>query len=71
VPTREELDAAVGELTARLAQGGADALRATKGLLNEIDGSREAELVRKGARLSADVLSTPEAQARLRAKLKA
>ena len=70
VPTREDLDAAVGELTTRLAQGGADALRATKGLLNDIDGSREAEVVRKGAKLSAEVLSTPEAQARLAAKLK-
>jgi methylglutaconyl-CoA hydratase len=70
VPTREGLDEAVGELTARLSQGGADALRATKGLLNEIDGSLEGEIVRKAARLSAEVLGTPDAQARLRAKLK-
>jgi enoyl-CoA hydratase/carnithine racemase len=65
-----DLDGATGELVTRLAQGGGDALRATKGLLNDIDGSRDAELVRKGARLSADVLSTPEAQERLRARMK-
>lgn len=70
VPSRDELDAAVVELSTRLAQGGADALRATKGLLNEIDGSLVAEIVRKAAKVSADVLSTPDAQARLAARLK-
>lgn len=54
----------------RLATGGPKALAATKGLLNEIDGSNEAEMVLKGAKLSASVLATPEAQAALAARLK-
>lgn len=54
----------------RLATGGPKALAATKGLLNEIDGSNEAEMVLKGAKLSASVLATPQAQAALAARLK-
>jgi len=64
----------LGELTKtiadRLATGGPKALAATKGLLNEIDGSNEAEMVLKGAKLSASVLATPQAQAALAARLK-
>ncbi len=63
------LDAAVDELAGRLAQGGPDALRATKGLLNELDGSADLALLRRAAALSADVLRTPDAQERLRAKM--
>jgi len=69
VPTRDELDKATDDLAHRLATGGVSALRATKALLNELDGSLDAPLVRRGAELSAAVLATPEAQAMLRAKL--
>ncbi len=69
VPTREDLDKAVDEAAARLATGGPNALRATKGLLNELDGSLDEEIGRKAAELSARVLATPEARAMLEAKL--
>lgn len=69
VPTSDALAGAVDELTAGLAQGGLGALRATKALLNELDGSGDSDLVRRAAAISAQVLSTPDAQARLRAKL--
>lgn len=69
VPTLADLDAAVEGAAARLATGGPRALRATKALLNDLDGSLDATLAERGAALSADVLSSPEAQAMLRAKL--
>jgi methylglutaconyl-CoA hydratase len=69
VPGREELDAAVDKAAQRLATGGPQALRATKDLLNELDGSLDGEQAQRGAALSAHVLSQPEAQAMLRAKL--
>lgn len=69
VPSRDALDAATEELVNRLATGGPNALRATKRLLNEIDGSLEAALVRRGAELSAQVVADPATQAILRAKL--
>lgn len=69
VPTRDDLDPAVDTLAQRLAQGGPNALRATKHLLNQLDGSLDPTLVRRGAELSAAVLATPEAQSMLRAKL--
>jgi methylglutaconyl-CoA hydratase len=69
VEMRDELDAAAGALAQRLAGGGPNALRATKGLLNDLDGSLDAALARRAAELSAGVLATPEAQAMLRAKL--
>jgi methylglutaconyl-CoA hydratase len=69
VPTLAELDGAADEVAKRLAAGGPSALRATKALLNELDGSLDTALAERGARLSADVLATPEAQAMLRAKL--
>lgn len=64
-----ELDAAVESVLKRLASGGPHALAATKKLLNELDGSQNEALVLKGAAISAEVLSTPDAQARLKAKL--
>lgn len=67
---RAGLDALTKTIVDRLAQGGPKALSATKKLLNEIDGSLEASIVLKGARLSASVLATPEAQAALSARLK-
>src|SRR5262249_4851454 len=69
VPTREDLDKAVEEAAARLATGGPNALRATKALLNEIDGSLDLEIGKKAAELSARVLAMPEARAMLEAKI--
>jgi len=65
----DELDTAVQRLATRLAVGGPNALRATKVLLNELDGSLDAAMANRGAEISAGVLATPEAQAMLRAKL--
>lgn len=64
-----DLDSAVHSLENRLAEGGPLALRATKALLNELDGSLDETVLRRGAEISAAVLATPEAQERLRAKL--
>jgi methylglutaconyl-CoA hydratase len=69
VETRGELDAAVAALAIKLAAGGPTALRATKALLNDLDGSNDAAIARRGAELSAAVLETAEARAMLRAKL--
>jgi methylglutaconyl-CoA hydratase len=69
VATPAELDAAADALAQRLAKGGPHALRATKHLLNTIDASTDATLVKRGADLSADVVATPETQHMLRAKL--
>lgn len=64
--TREELDGAVDALAAKLASGGAKAMAATKSLLNDLDGSRDAALLERAATLSAEVIAGPEAQAMLR-----
>lgn len=69
VATREELEPAAAEIVTRLATGGPGALRATKQLLNELDGSLDEGLALRSAELSARVLAQPEAQAMLRAKL--
>lgn len=72
VASREELDGkggAVQTLAEKLAAGGPRALAATKGLLNELDGSLDRAQARRAAELSAGVLATPEAQAMLRARL--
>jgi methylglutaconyl-CoA hydratase len=69
VPTLAELDASTDQIAQRLATGGPAALRATKALLNDLDGSLDESLARRGAELSAQVLATPEAQGMLRAKL--
>jgi len=69
VEARDGLDSAVAALVESLGGGGALALRATKALLNELDGSSDLELARRSAKISADVLTTPEAQAMLRAKM--
>lgn len=66
----EGLEIAVRGLAERLAAGGPSALRVTKQLLNELDGSADSSgIERKAAELSASVLATPEAQAMLRAKM--
>jgi len=68
VETREDLAGATGAIVESLCTGGAMALAKTKGLCNELDGSTDPSMVREGARVSAFVLSQPEAQAILRAK---
>jgi methylglutaconyl-CoA hydratase len=69
VATIADLDAAAAELAQRLAAGGPQALRATKDLLNQLDGSTDASAVRRGAELSAQVIAMPETQEVLKAKL--
>jgi methylglutaconyl-CoA hydratase len=69
VATAGQLDAEVEQLASKLASGGPCALRATKKLLNELDGSLDEALSRRAAELSAQVLATEEAQGMLRAKL--
>ena len=65
VGSRAALDAAVDGFAQRLAAGGVRALAATKGLLNELDGSLDPGVAERGAALSAEVLGTPEARAML------
>lgn len=67
---RDQLADATLEVAQRLASGGPKALSETKRLLNAIDGSEERDIVLKGAELSAKVLSSPEAQEALAARLK-
>jgi methylglutaconyl-CoA hydratase len=68
VPSLEALDGGVDEIVQRLLSGGPQAIAATKKLLNELDGSGDAEVVKRGADLSAKVVSLPETRASLRAK---
>ena len=65
--TPEALDTAVDKLATRIARGGRRALAETKRLLNALDGSDDAEVVRTGAAISAEVVASEEAQAALRA----
>jgi methylglutaconyl-CoA hydratase len=65
----QELDAKTADIAQRLAAAGPGALRVTKNLLNEIDGPRLFDLVRKGAVLSAQVVEGEEARAMLSKKL--
>ena len=67
---RRGLEELTKEVAERLASGGPKALSATKNLLNQLDGSLNETLVMKGAKLSASVLATPEAQASLAARMK-
>ena len=62
---KEELDEAVAKIAGRIGKAGPDALSQTKSLLNQIEGDRLRELVRKGADISADVIAGEEAQQRL------
>jgi enoyl-CoA hydratase/carnithine racemase len=70
VETSDELDDAVDSVVRSLCSGGPLALRATKELLNTLDGSVDLGVLLRGAELSAKVLSTDDAQARLRARRK-
>lgn len=69
-PSLEALSELTSDVAARLALGGPKALSATKHLLNQLDGSLDDALVMQGAKLSASVLATPEAQAALAARMK-
>lgn len=61
----DEFDASVEKTVEKLSRAGPMALHATKGLLNELDGDRLATDVRKGATLSAEVVTGEEARAML------
>jgi enoyl-CoA hydratase/carnithine racemase len=67
--TADDLAALTNTIAERLASGGPHALRATKSLLNRIEGSDDGSLVLRGAQLSAQILAMPQTQATLRAKL--
>jgi enoyl-CoA hydratase/carnithine racemase len=69
VPTLADLAPATDTLSKRLAQGGPNALRATKDLLNQLDGSLDADVLRRGAELSASIVTSPETRQMLRSKL--
>ena len=69
VPTLADLAPATDTLSKRLAQGGPNALRATKDLLNQLDGSLDADVLRRGAELSASIVASPETRQMLRSKL--
>ncbi len=69
-PTRDDLDAATDEVVRRYAAAGPEALAATKSLLNDLDRSRDKDLVLRGAQLSATIVATDAAQANLAARLK-
>lgn len=69
VQTLADLPAAVDVIVKRTAGGSLNALMATKKLMNELDGSDNIEQARRAAELSARVLSSPDSQALLKAKL--
>ena len=60
-----EMDALIEEITGRLSRAGVVALGATKGLLSDLEADPIHAMVRKGARISADVIASDEAQERL------
>ncbi|MCL4222432.1 MAG: enoyl-CoA hydratase/isomerase family protein [Phycisphaerales bacterium] len=64
----DELAPLTERLVGRLTSGGPTALRATKSLLNALDGSLDEASVLEGARLSAEVLGSPDAQRALSAR---
>lgn len=64
-----DLHEASERMIAHLSASAPNAIRATKGLLNTLDGSLDRDLLLRAAKLSADVLNTPTTQAMLRAKL--
>lgn len=64
---RDHLEAEVVTLARSLTEAGVLASRTTKTWLNELDGSLEDAALDRAADLSADVIASEEAQARLRA----
>jgi len=69
VQTAADLVATSEVTIARLAQSSPGALRATKALLNELDGSLDEAILRKAAAVSAAVLNTEQTQVLLRKKM--
>lgn len=67
-PSADALAPLTDRVVERLASGGPAALRATKSLLNALDGSLDQACVLEGARLSAEVLGSPGAQRALSAR---
>jgi enoyl-CoA hydratase/carnithine racemase len=63
-----ELDDETRRLAQRLAQGAPHALRATKDLLNTLDGSLDPDAAHRGADLSASIVASPQTQAILKAR---
>jgi enoyl-CoA hydratase/carnithine racemase len=63
----DHLEAEVVNLARSLAEAGVLASKTTKTWLNELDGSLEDAALDRAAELSADVIASDEAQARLRA----
>ncbi len=68
-PTQAELAAQSEAMITRLATGSLNALKATKHLLNQLDGSLDEAVLLRAADLSADVLNTPQTQEMLKKKL--
>jgi methylglutaconyl-CoA hydratase len=66
---QDQLETAAHELAARLAKGGAEALAVTKRWVNELDGSMEDAVLDRAAAISAEVIATEEARARIRQRL--
>ena len=64
---RDRLGPEAEALARSLAEGGILATRTTKSWLNELDGSLDDAVLDRAADLSADVIASEEAQARLRA----
>jgi methylglutaconyl-CoA hydratase len=64
----DHVEQEAADLSGRLAAGSPDALATTKRWLNELEGHLSDELMQRGADLSAEVLASPEAQSRLRAR---
>ena len=62
----DELESSTLALAGKLAKGGREAIAATKQWLNELDGSYDDEQLSKGAEISAELIQTEDAQARLR-----
>jgi len=64
------LDQLAQEYIERLSRGGPMALAATKGMLNQLDGSMDADVLRRGADLSAKIIMSDATLATLREKLR-
>jgi len=66
----DELESATTAFAERLTKGGPEAIAATKQWLNELDGSLDDAQLSKGAEISAELIQTEDAQARLRTLFK-
>ena len=69
LPTRDACEARAIEVANALAAKPRHAVEATKRWMNQIDGSNDAEVVRRGAELSASVIEDPATRALLKLKL--